>query len=83
MFSPSIEKLTSVKKQFKLVYRDDIKYKGRFIIAQLVLYNATNETDIVNTIKNYFFDISDEEVHKIKSVIDRSESYDEHSGSSY
>ena len=83
LFSTSIEKLTSVKEQFKLVYRDDIKYKGRFIIAQLVLYNATNETDIVNTIKNYFFDISDEEVHKIKSVIDRSESYDEHSGSSY
>lgn len=38
---------------------------------------------LLTQLRIIFFDISDEEVHKIKSVIDRSESYDEHSGSSY
>jgi hypothetical protein len=63
-------KLASVKQQLKVAYKDDPEYKGRFIVAQLVYHKANERTDIMGTIKNYFFDIPEEEVLKIKSIVD-------------
>lgn len=70
LLAPSKVKLASVKQQLKTVYKDDPEYKGRFIVAQLVFHKANERTDIMETIKNYFFDIPDEDVLKIKSIVD-------------
>lgn len=69
LLSPNKEKLTSVKQQLKAAYKDDPAFKGRFIIAQLIYHKANAQTDIMQTIKNYFFEISDEEVLNIKSIV--------------
>ena len=70
LLAPSKVKLASVKQQLKTVYKDDPEYKGRFIVAQLVFHKANERADIMETIKNYFFDIPDEDVLKIKSIVD-------------
>lgn len=70
LLSPNKERFDSVKQKLKVAYKDDPKYKGQFIIAQLVYYNATEQTDIVQTIKNYFFNISSDEIMKIKDLVD-------------
>lgn len=70
LLTPSKVKLDSVKRQLKTAYMEDPKYKGQFIIAQLVYHKATEQTDIIQTIKNYFFDISNDDVLMIKSIVD-------------
>lgn len=71
LLAPNKEKLVSVKQQLKVAYKDDPEYKGRFIVAQLVYHKSNERTDIIKTIKNYFFDISDDEVFNIKNLVDR------------
>ncbi|URZ02033.1 ATP-binding protein [Clostridium felsineum] len=68
--SPNKIKLSSVKGMLKIAYKDDPSYKGKFIVAQLVYHKSTERTDIVGTIKNYFFDLSDEEALEIKRMMD-------------
>lgn len=72
LLSPNDEdKLTSLKQCLKRAYNnEDPKYKGRLIVAQLVYHSANEQTDIIQTIKNYFFDIPDEEVLEIKKIVD-------------
>ena len=59
-----------MKRLLKRVYKEDPEYKGRFVIAQLVYNKANEQTDIMRTIKNYFFEISDEETQRIKNMVE-------------
>lgn len=70
LLAPSKVKLASVKQQLKAAYKDEPEFKGRFIVAQLVYHKANEQTDITQTIKNYFYEVSDEEILKIKSIVD-------------
>ncbi len=69
LFAPSESKLNLVKQQLKSAYNDDPDYKGRFIVAQLVYHNSNERTNIKETIKNYFFNIEEEEILKIESIV--------------
>lgn len=69
--SPNKIKLAAVKQMLKTAYKDDPAYKGKFIVAQLVYHMVTEKTDVLGTIKNYFFDLPDEEALEIKSMMDR------------
>ncbi len=69
--NPSEIKLAVLKKMLKAVYKDDPAYKAKFIVAQLVYHSATERTDILGTIKNYFFDLTDDLAFEIKSMVDR------------
>lgn len=71
LLAPSQDKLALLRKYLKTAYADDLEYKGRFIVAQLVYRKANERTDIEGTIKNYFFEISEEEVSKIKIIVNR------------
>ena len=68
--SPSKTKLTAVNIMLKAAYKDDPAYKAKFIIAQLVYHRATERTDILGTIKNYFFDLPDDLALEIKNMVD-------------
>jgi Predicted ATPase len=68
--SPNKIKLSAVKQMLKMSYKDDPVYKGKFIVAQLVYHMATEKTDLIGTIKNYFFDLSDEEALEIKNMME-------------
>ena len=68
--SPSKMKLTAINTMLKAAYRDDPAYKAKFIIAQLVYHRATERTDILGTIKNYFFDLQDDTALEIKNMMD-------------
>lgn len=68
--SPSKVKLTTVNTMLKAAYKDDTAYKAKFIIAQLVYHRATERTDILGTIKNYFFDLPDNMAFEIKNMMD-------------
>lgn len=68
--TPSKAKLTAVNTMLKAAYKDDPAYKAKFIIAQLVYHRATERTDILGTIKNYFFDLPDNTALEIKNMID-------------
>ncbi len=71
LINPSEIKLAVVKKMLKAAYKDDPAYKAKFIVAQLVYHNATERTDIPGTIKNYFFDLSEDLALEIKNMVDR------------
>lgn len=66
---PTEYKFQRVKDLLKKAYKDDPKYKGRLIVANLVLHSATNKTDIPGTIKNYFWLCSDKEASQIKNMV--------------
>lgn len=68
--SPNKIKLSAVKQMLKMSYKDDPVYKGKFIVGQLVYHMATEKTDLIGTIKNYFFDLSDEEALEIKNMME-------------
>lgn len=68
--SPSKIKLTAINTMLKAAYRDDPAYKAKFIVAQLVYHRATERTDILGTIKNYFFDLQDDTALEIKNMMD-------------
>lgn len=68
--SPSKIKLTAINAMLKAAYRDDPAYKAKFIIAQLVYHRATERTDILGTIKNYFFDLQDDTALEIKNMME-------------
>lgn len=68
--SPSKMKLTAINTMLKAAYRDDPAYKAKFIIAQLVYHRATERTDILGTIKNYFFGLQDDTALEIKNMMD-------------
>lgn len=67
MLSPDNDKLVLVKEQLQAEYEENLEDQGCFIVAQLIYKNAFERTDIVQTIKNYFFEISDEDILKIKA----------------
>ena len=67
MLSPDNDKLVLVKEQLQTEYEENLEDQGCFIVAQLIYKNAFERTDIVQTIKNYFFEISDEDILKIKA----------------
>ena len=69
LLAPNKDKLALVKQLFREAYMDNPEYKGRFIISQLVVHTANERTDIIQTIKNYFFEIDEEEALKIKKII--------------
>ena len=69
--NPSEIKLAVVKKMLKAAYKDDPAYKAKFIVAQLVYHSATERTDVLGTIKNYFFDLTDDLAFEIKNMADR------------
>ena len=66
---PTENKYQKVQNLLKKVYKDDPKYKGKLIIANLVLHSASDKTDIPGTIKNYFWSCSDREASQIKNMI--------------
>lgn len=68
--NPSKIKLASVNKLLKVAYKDDPAYKAKFIVAQLVYHRATERTDLLGTIKNYFFDLPDDLALDIKNMMD-------------
>lgn len=69
LVSPNKKKLQTVKQLLRTVYKDDPIYKGKFIVAQLVFHAASDKTDIIGTIKNYFYDLSDECAYEIENMI--------------
>lgn len=53
-YSPSMSNLKNIRIELKKAYRDDPKYKGEYIISQLVYSQMDANTDVSGTIKNYF-----------------------------
>ena len=69
--APSKLKFSNVREQLRLAYKEDVSYKGKLAVAHLVCEQANKNTDIFATIKNYFFEITDEDVEEIKNLIYR------------
>lgn len=67
MLSPDNDKLVSVKEQLRAAYEENLEDQGCRIVAELIYKNAFESMDIIQTIKNYFFEISDEDILRIKA----------------
>lgn len=67
--TPSKLRLAAVQEQLKMAYKEDLAFKGKFVIANLVCGQADKNTDIVGTIKNYFFEISEKDVEDIHNLV--------------
>lgn len=68
---PNEKRSENVKGLLKKAYRDDPSYKGRFIISQMLINKMSVKTDIPNSVKNYFFEIDDNDISKICNMIDQ------------
>lgn len=66
---PTENKYWRVKELLKKAYKDDPKYKGKLIVANLVLHAASDKTDILGTIKGYFWSCSDKEAAQVKNMV--------------
>lgn len=66
---PTENKYRNVQELLKKAYKDDPKYKGKLIIANLVIHSASDKTDILGTVKNYFWSCSDKEASQIKNMV--------------
>lgn len=67
--APSENKFEALRYRLQKAYNDDPVYKGKFIVAQLVFHQATADTDVLGTIKNYFFGIAEKDVLEIQGML--------------
>lgn len=66
--TPTQEKLHYLRKLLHDVYNDTPEYKGKYIVNRLVENHLLEDIDVCGTIKNYFWNISDDEIIEIKNI---------------
>lgn len=74
--NPSKEKLEKMKDLMGKAYRDKTEYRAKYIIAQLVINGMKQDTDVINSIRQYFVCGTEEIVLEIKMMVEKGEAYD-------
>lgn len=67
--SPSSDVLEKVRVELNKLYRDEVKYKGEYVISRMVYNQMDEQTDLEGTIKNYFIVPDQESIQEIISMI--------------
>lgn len=67
--NPIDEHIKLLRKYLSKAYDDDPKYKGKYIIAMLVVNQYEDGMDIRKTIQNYFVSSDDNSVNEILEII--------------
>lgn len=67
--NPSKEKLEKTKDLMGKAYRDKPEYRAKYIIAQLVINGMKQDTDIINSIRQYFVCGTEEIALEIKMIV--------------
>lgn len=70
LLNPNEKRTKKVKSLLNKVYRDDPAYRGKFIICQMLINKMNEKTDIPNSIRNYFFEIDEQDVLEICSILE-------------
>lgn len=71
LLKPTDDKIQELKSQLKRLYKEDPSYKAKYVVSQLVYHTMRENTDISNTIKNYFYFISENNVRDVEQMIRR------------
>ena len=67
--NPCDDHIKKIRDILKKLYGDDPSYKGKYIIAMLVVNQHEKGMDVRNTIKNYFVSPDDSTVEDIMKMI--------------
>lgn len=65
--SPTPKKLDELKMLLKAAYMEEPRWKGEFIIRQMIYDQCDEDTNIIGTIKNYFIVSDQNTVNEIRS----------------
>ena len=66
---PSEDNIFKIRKYLKDAYGDDPGYKGKYIIAMLMINQYENGMDIKRTLRNYFICPDDSSISEIIRII--------------
>lgn len=69
LYSPSNDKMASLKESMKEFYLNDLSKYAKANIAALVKRAMKNSTDVAGTIRGYFVDVSDDTVYTIEKMV--------------
>lgn len=69
LYAPSNEKIAGIKDCLRILYTNDISRYAKNNVAALVKRSLKKNTDIAETIRGYFFDVSNNVVCEIEKIV--------------
>lgn len=69
LYSPSREKIVSIKSMLQSLYSKDTAKYAKNNVAALVRRTLKKNTDVAETVRQYFIDVSDEVVYEIEKAV--------------
>ena len=69
LYAPDDEKIKAIKSRLQKLYTSNLAKYAKTNVAALIRRSATNNTDIVDTIRNYFVKVDEETVKEIEKMV--------------
>ena len=69
LYAPDDKKIKAIKSRLQKLYTSNLAKYAKTNVAALIRRSATNNTDIVGTIRNYFVKVDEETVKEIEKMV--------------